>query len=86
MNHGGYDHVLRLDLLDEAVGILVQMPDVVVPEFRHDLADEGQAVENVGFFDEVLNDLLRIVPGVVGDKIMDGSKVGLGRGRPDHHD
>jgi hypothetical protein len=47
----------------------VRKADVVVTELRHDLADAGQAVEDVGLVDELLNDLPGVLPGAVGNEI-----------------
>ena len=54
MDHGQYEHVLAFALADDAIGIRQQLADVVIAKIRHDSPDPGQAVENFGLVDEVL--------------------------------
>jgi len=45
-----------------------------------------QLVEHIGLRYHILGDLLDVMLGIVGDKIIDGSGIGLGRVRPDYQD
>lgn len=69
MDHSQHEDIVVLDLVENAVGVERQLPDVLVAEFRHDTADAGQLVEDIGLRRDILRDLLGVVAGVVGDEV-----------------
>ena len=86
MHHGQYKDALCLDLIDDSVGVEGQFSHLIIVEFRNLFSALGQLLQIIGFLADILDDLLGIVSGVVSDKIMDGTQIGLGRLRPDHHE
>lgn len=75
MDHGQYDDIRCLDLVQDAVGVERQLADDINAELWHHLPHARQLVEHIGLDDDVLGDLLGVVRGVVGDEVVNGITV-----------
>lgn len=60
------------------IGVKRNFPDVLVTQFWHNLAHTGQVIEHIRLGRNVLCDLPGVMAGIVGNEVMDRSKIGLG--------
>ncbi|GAB2197561.1 hypothetical protein MAH4_15680 [Sessilibacter sp. MAH4] len=71
MDHGQHVAVVTFDFVHDPIGINVQFLHLRFIYFRHHLANVREAVEDVGFFSDLLGDLFGVVLGILSYKIMD---------------
>ena len=63
--------VIGFDLIEDAIGIEVQLADILVVDLRYHLANARQLRELQSFIDNRLSYFLSVVPGIGSNEIMD---------------
>jgi hypothetical protein len=80
-----FDEIVGFDFVENPVGVKAEFPHSVFIQFRHFASFAGQDVQADGFVHQLLTDAPGIEWGVLGDVIMNMTKLGFGVLRPLHH-